>query len=53
MIDYDFANGGIELKDRTHYAFGDNGKFEECLYEIAENLPERDSDYGNLKDSEK
>ena len=52
MTDYDPTDGGHTIKDRNLYVLlGDD--FDECLMEIAEDLPERDPDYGNLKDSEK
>lgn len=51
MFDYDF--GGHMFKDRTLYLLDNIDEFDKCLMGIAEDLPERDSDYGNLKDSEK
>ena len=51
MFDYDF--GGHMFKDRTLYLLHNIDEFDKCLMGIAEDLPERDPDYGNLKDSEK
>ena len=51
MFDYDF--GGHMFKDRTLYLLDNIDEFDKCLMGIAEDLPERDPDYGNLKDSEK
>ena len=53
MFDYDFADGGHMFKDRTLYLLDNIDEFDKCLMGIAEDLPERDPDYGNLKDSEK
>ncbi|WP_405340010.1 hypothetical protein [Fibrobacter sp.] len=52
MTEYDFASD-TEIKDRNLYLLENSDEFDECLMGIAEDLPERDPDYGNLKDSEK
>ena len=53
MHDYDPTDGGHMFKDRTLYLLDNIDEFDKCLMGIAEDLPERDPDYGNLKDSEK
>ena len=53
MVDYDFADGGHMFKDRTLYLLDNIDEFNKCLMGIAEDLPERDPDYGHEKDSEK
>ena len=53
MVDYDPRDGGQTIKDRNLYLLHNSIEFDNCLMEIAEDLLERDPEYGNLKDSEK
>ena len=53
MHDYDPTDGGQTIKDRSLYLLENSGEFDKCLMEIAEDLPERNPEYGNQKDSEK
>ena len=52
MHDYDPTDGSM-VKNRNYYLFENIEEFDKCLMGIAEDLLERDPDYGNLKDSEK